>query len=175
MSQLRKYLLFFANEHRDFRYPEIKSLIKLFNLDMKLPTSSSFANLPYWILEDVQESDIRKIASRSMSLKYAFEVWSHDNSLDKFHEKLQSFKYEPKYATESFKIRVESYNKNFSMKEKVAKIEMIDYLKFEGKIDLKNPQHEFIYFEFWGMDPMDVPPAAEHIAFGRFVCSSVLT
>lgn len=173
MSNLRKYLLFFANEHRDFRYPEIKSIIKLFNLDVKLPTSSTLGNLPYWIVDNVQESDIRKIASRSMSLKYAFEVWSHDSTMEKFHEKLKSFSYEAKYATESFKIRVESYNKHFSLKEKVEKIENIAYMEFEGKIDLKNPQHEFVYFEFWGMDPMDVPAEVEHVAFGRFVSISV--
>lgn len=169
MSSLRKYLLFFVNEHREFRYPEIKSIIKLFNLEIKLPSCATFGNLPYWIIEDVQESDIRKLASRALSLRYAFEVWGHDKSLEGFHEKLRSFKFDPVYAKSSFKIKVESYNKHFSLKEKVGKIDSLEYLKFEGTIDLKNAQHQFVYFEFWGMDPMDVPPEPQQVAFGRWV------
>lgn len=170
MSSLRKYLLFFVNEHRDFRYPEIKSIIKLFNLDIKLPPCVTFGNLPYWIVEDVKESDIKKLASRALSLKYAFEVWANDKTIHGFHEKLKCFNYDPIFAKSSFKVHVESYNKHFSMKEKVLKIDSLDYLKFEGKIDLKNPQNEFVYFEFWGMDPMDVPSEPEQVAFGRWVC-----
>lgn len=165
---LRKYFLYFVQEHVDFRYPEIKSLIKLFNLDLTLPARSVFGNLPYWIL-NAKESDIRKISSRAISLRFAVEVWCNENSFTTFHEKLKKYEIDEKFKTPSFKVRVETYNKHFLLKEKVAKIDAMDYLKLKGPIDLKNPENEFVYFEFWGIDPNNVPENPVEIIFGRLV------
>lgn len=69
----------------------------------------------------------------------------------------------------SFKITVETYNKHFSQKEKIQKIETMDYLSLEGSVDLKTPQVEWWYIEFWGLDPTQVPEKPEDILFGRWV------
>lgn len=167
---LRKYFLYFVQEHVDFRYPEIKSIIKLFNLDLILPASATFGNLPFWILH-ATEYDIKKIASRAISLRFAVEVWCNEKSPTSFHEKFRKFHVDPKYLKPSFKVRVETYNKHFTMKEKIAKIDAMEYLQLKGPIDLRNPENEFVYFEFWGMDPNNVPESPEQIIFGELVRS----
>lgn len=165
---IRRFLLYFAQEHVDFRYPEISSIIKLFNLDIKVPSPT---NRPYWILENVVESDLKKIASRSVSLRYIVEIWSSGKSFSEFHENLRNFSIVPKFtsAETSFKITVETYNKHFKQSDKIGKIETMDYLPLHGRIDLKNPENNFIYFEFWGLDPKNVPELPLEIVFGRWI------
>lgn len=69
----------------------------------------------------------------------------------------------------SFKITVETYNKHFTQKEKIEKIETMDYLPLDGNVDLKTPQVEWWYIEFWGLDPTQVPEQPEDILFGKWV------
>lgn len=68
-----------------------------------------------------------------------------------------------------FKIIVETYNKHFLHKEKVDKIEEMDYLPFKAPVNLKTPQERYMYYEYYGMDPNDVPEEPEAILFGRLV------
>ncbi|CRK87994.1 CLUMA_CG001780, isoform A [Clunio marinus] len=172
MSSLRRFLLYFAQENIEFRYPEIKSLIQLFNLEIKLP--NSFGETPYWILDDVDEQDVRKIASRSVSLRYIVEVFSSGKNYKSFHENLKNFSISDlskKYASadSSFRITVDTYNKRIEHAEKIQRIESLDYIDYKGKIDLKNPENNFIYFEYWGLDPTNVPEEPVEIIFGRWI------
>lgn len=168
-------MLYFAQDFIEFRYPEIRSIIKLFNLDIKLPAEHK---KPFWILQDVSESDLRKIASRSVSLRFVFELYSSGNSYAIFHENLKKFSatMDEKISSsnESFRITVESFNRHYKQAEKIDLIESMDYLPLKGKIDLKNPDNNFIYFEYWELDRNGkigtVEP--EEILFGRWVSRS---
>lgn len=161
-------MLYFAQEFVEFRYPEIRSLVKLFNLDIQLP---QVTDRPYWILENVAEKDMRKLASRSVSLKYIVELWGNGSTYETFHENLKKHNFDPEepYLTASFRFTVETYNKHIKHSEKIERIESVDYLPLKGKIDLRNPEHKFIYFEFWGLDANNVPAMPVEIAFGRWV------
>lgn len=169
MSQLRRFLLCFAQENVEFRRPEIESIIKIFKLDVKLPCVSK---KPYWILENVSESDLKKIASRSLSLRYIVEIWSSATTYETFHDNLKAYScnIDQLLKESSFRITIDTYNKKTKHAEKIQRIESMDYLPLEGTINLTNPDNNFIYFEFWGLDPMNVPPEPEEIVFGRFVC-----
>lgn len=165
---LKKYLLYFAQEFVDFRYPEVRSVLKLFNIEWKIPDVGS---RPYWIIETSDETELKKLASRSLSLKFVFEIWSHSSTYEKFHEDLKTFStsIDSKYLIPSFKMSVESYNKRYLHEEKIQKIETMDYLPFKGPVDLKSPTNKFIYFEYFGMDTVNSPPEPEEIAFGRWI------
>lgn len=115
-------------------------------------------------------------ASRSIALRAIFELYAHSNKFSQFHERLRAHVTEHKdeLATyfrpdTSFKITVETYNKHFSQREKIEKIETMDYLPIEGPVNLKNPLVEWWYIEFWGLDPTAVPPEPEEILFGRLL------
>lgn len=174
MSQLKRFLLCFAQENVEFRRPEIESIIKLFKLNVKLPCVA--AKKPYWILENVSESDLKKIASRSLSLRYVAEIWSIATSYEKFHDSLRAHcgSINQSLREASFRITVDTYNKKTKQAEKIQRIESMNYLPLEGTIDLTNPDNNFMYFEFWGLDPMNVPPEPEEIVFGRWVSQTAL-
>lgn len=170
MANLKRFFLCFAHEYVDFRLPEIKSLIKFFDLNIAL--DSVVADKPYWILDNVSEKDLQKIASRSVSLRYVMEIYGEGKNYDTFHEHLRQFKLvDTKLLSpeSSFRITVETFNKHIKHNEKIQRIESMDYLPLNGRIDLKNPESNLIYYEFWGSDPKTVPHHPEEIVFGRWV------
>lgn len=131
---------------------------------------------PFWIVEFPNDDMALKYASRSIGLKAIFELWSHGNNFEEFHFNLKKHIRQNAAAINdccrkdrSFKITVETYNKHFTQKEKIEKIETMDYLPLEGNVDLKAPQVEWWYIEFWGLDPTQVPENPEDILFGRWV------
>lgn len=168
MSQLKRFLLCFAQENVEFRRPEIESIIKVFKLNVKVPCPT---RKPYWILENVSESDLKKIASRSLSLRYVAEIWSSANTYATFHDNLKAYcgSIDQSLKESSFRITVDTYNKKTKHADKIQRIESMSYLPLEGTIDLTNPDNNFMYFEFWGLDPMNVPSEPEEIIFGRWV------
>lgn len=168
MSQLRRFLLCFAQENVEFRRPEIESIIKIFKLNVEVPAVNK---KPYWILENVSESDLKKIASRSLSLRYIAEIWSSGTTYEKFHDNLKAYSSSIDQALKesSFRITIDTFNKKTKQAEKIQRIESMDYLPLQGTIDLTSPDNNFMYFEFWGMDPMNVPSEPEEIIFGRWV------
>lgn len=168
----KKYILWFAQEHLDFRIAEFNSIIKLFGLKHRLLNENTLK--PFWIVEFANEESAIKFASRSVSLRSIYELWGHSNNLKSFHDILQnSIKAKENvidpYSQKSFKIVVETYNKHISQKEKVEKIETLEYLPFQGEVDLKTPQTEWCYIEFYGLDPTAVPSEPDDILFGRLV------
>lgn len=119
---------------------------------------------------------MRKIASRSVSLRCILELWAHGNSINSMHSNAKKFYLENEKclanifsADKSFKITVETYNKHFSQKEKVDKIEGFGYLPIHGSVDLKNPDTHWWYIEFYGMDHNNVPPEPIDVIFGKWI------
>ncbi|XP_055549847.1 tRNA (guanine(10)-N2)-methyltransferase homolog [Wyeomyia smithii] len=174
-AQWKKYVLWFAQEHVDFRQAEIASLLRLWNLPMRTAQDHKPEN-PFWIVELQNDESAKKLASRSMSLRCIFELWSHSKSFSAFHEQLSGFIQTNRSALDSlfskdrsFKVTVETYNKHFSQAEKVAKMETMHYLPAEGPVKLNAPDVHYWYLEFWGLDPMDVPEQPLDIMFGKWV------
>ncbi|XP_004534294.1 tRNA (guanine(10)-N2)-methyltransferase homolog [Ceratitis capitata] len=168
----KKYILWFAQEHLDFRVAEFNSIVKLFGLKHRKLNKNLLK--PFWIVEFVNDEAAHQFASRSVTLRCIYELWSHSDTYKNFHEKLRSHigtsgnVLEP-FTKCSFKIVVETYNKHISQKDKVEKIETLDYLPFQGEVDLKTPEEEWCYIEFYGLDPMAVPKEPEDILFGRLI------
>jgi len=48
----------------------------------------------------------------------------------------------------------------------------LDFLPFEGKVNLKDPEHIFCLLEDYGSDPNNIPEDPFHLYFGRWVSSS---
>lgn len=127
-------------------------------------------------MEFPSDESALKLASRSIGLRSIFELWSHGKDYTSFHTCLQSYvdinmaAVKPYFHKDnSFKITIETYNKHFTQREKIQKIETMDYLPMEGNVDLKTPKVEWWYIEFWGLDPTNVPDQPKDILFGRWV------
>ncbi|XP_053880018.1 tRNA (guanine(10)-N2)-methyltransferase homolog isoform X5 [Malaclemys terrapin pileata] len=71
-----------------------------------------------------------------------FELWGHGKSAEELYTSL----------------------KNYPM-EKMA----LEFLPFEGKVNLKNPEHIFWILEDYGMDPNNIPKEPLDLYFGRWI------
>lgn len=191
----RRYLVWFAQEHVDFRHAEMQSIISLLNIPVRF-VEKPCVQKPYWIVELPSEDCARKIASRSVLMKNCIELWSRARTEAQLHANLKnSLKNStgswivgensngisdtsvcPKELIESictpkksYKVEVETFCKHFTMKEKVEKIETFSYLPLEGPVKLKNPDVTLAYLEFYGVDPNDVPEKPYDVFFGKWI------
>lgn len=107
-----------------------------------------------------------------------FEYWANATTYDLFHRQMKEYLSAnadsapfKQILKESFRITVETYNKKIQHKDKVDKIETLAYLPFQGEVNLKKPDFECYYIEFYGLDPNNVPEQPNQILFGKWVCT----
>lgn len=186
----KKYILWFAQEHVDFRVAEFESLVKLFGLQFQYVsenrlvsysllyfkgkiTKTNVLQKPFWLVEFPNDETALQYASRSIALRSIIKLYSHGSTSTEFHDRLRAHVVTNKdslseyFKADTFKVTVETYNKHITQREKVEKIETMDYLPIEGNVNLKNPHVEWWYMEFWGLDPTAVPNEPEDLLFGR--------
>jgi tRNA (guanine10-N2)-methyltransferase len=72
----KKYLLYYAIAHAEFRYAELQSISELFNFHVSLPEDEEDRdpNRPFLIVELEGESHARSLAKRCILIKYVPEV-----------------------------------------------------------------------------------------------------
>ncbi|KAF6213186.1 hypothetical protein GE061_010902 [Apolygus lucorum] len=170
-SALRKYILWFAYEHLDFRFQEIESIASLLNVDLTWIHKS--AENPFWLVEVRSEEDVVKLTSRSVTLRYAIELWSSSSQREDFHDQLKSLPtaFTAPYFDEnvSYKVKVEVFGSSQTQAEKVQRIESFSYLPLKGPVKLNNPDVSFQYIEYYGHDTVNIPCEPHHFYFGRIV------
>ncbi|KAI5630926.1 putative RNA methylase family UPF0020 domain-containing protein [Phthorimaea operculella] len=191
----RRYLMWFAHEHVDFRHAEMDSILSMFNIPIKFIEKPCMQK-PYWIVELPSEECVKKIASRSVLVKNCIELWSRAKTESQLHDNLKKalenttgkwiipVNSEQDNEThicprdlidvccgkeKSFKIEVETFCKHYNMKEKVAKIENFEYLPLDGPVKLNNPDVKLSYLEFYGSDPNNVPEQPYDLFFGKMI------
>jgi len=169
----KRFLLRCANEHNDFRVSEIVSLATLFKVKLEWVEKSD--TNPFLLVDASSEEDIKKIMSRSMLIRSAYELWGRANNYSDLHKQLRAVPKDflkPYYNPDcSFSIAVETYCKSLTLKEKIAKIEELDYLDFQGPVNLNDPDVCFSLLEFYGTDPNAIPEEPYDIFFGRLICN----
>lgn len=69
----------------------------------------------------------------------------------------------------SFRVTVETFNKHLKQAEKVEKIETLAYLPVQGDVNLKNPEVQWYYIEYYGLDTVKVLEHPLDILFGRWI------
>lgn len=83
---------------------------------------------PWWVVSLSKNEDVKKIAARSVSLRYAIELWGYDSAPELLHNKLK--KLSPGFIQpfsspdKSFKIKVETFCNSQTQDEKIRKIEV---------------------------------------------------
>ncbi|KAK8729830.1 hypothetical protein OTU49_008346 [Cherax quadricarinatus] len=167
----RRYLLWCANEHIEFRIPELMSIAQMFNIPIKWIDKPK--EDPYVILEMQSEDDARKLMSRSMLVRSCYELWGQGDTEAELHSNIKSL---PENLTKphlvhekTFMVRVESFNKTLRLSEKLKKIESLSYLPFKGSVNLKNADTCLHLIEYYGLHPNLIPEAPYRIFLGRWV------
>ncbi|XP_075211721.1 tRNA (guanine(10)-N(2))-methyltransferase TRMT11 isoform X2 [Lycorma delicatula] len=171
MGNLKKYLIWFANEHIDFRFQEVVSIANLFKISIRWDEKPT--NHPFWIVELKSDNCAKKLASRSICLRSISELWGFADESETLHQQLKNL---PEHIIKphcephlSFKIKVDMFCNSQTQAEKLKKIESFSYLPFQGPVKLKNPDRSFQYTEYYGLDPNTVPSEPYYVFFGRLV------
>uniref|UniRef100_A0A8C7F2T6 tRNA (guanine(10)-N(2))-methyltransferase TRMT11 n=1 Tax=Oncorhynchus kisutch TaxID=8019 RepID=A0A8C7F2T6_ONCKI len=136
-----QYLIHLAHDNVNFRLPEIRALLSLRGKPFD-PGENFKEKSPFWRLNGLSEEDVNSIMARTVCAKSAFELWGHGRTHIELRTSLL------KYPTE-----------NMAM----------EYLSFEGRVNLRNPKHIFCLLEDYGTDPNDIPDEPLYIYFGRWI------
>uniref|UniRef100_A0A7N6A6Z0 tRNA (guanine(10)-N(2))-methyltransferase TRMT11 n=1 Tax=Anabas testudineus TaxID=64144 RepID=A0A7N6A6Z0_ANATE len=136
------------------------------NLDFRLPS-------PFWCLNGLVEEDVRSIMARSVCAKSAFELWGHGRTHSELRTSLLNYPSENMspfmHKDSTYRINVYTFNKTLQFAERIKRIDAMEYLQFEGTVNLKNPQHIFCLLEDYGTDPNNIPEHPDYIYFGRWI------
>lgn len=128
---------------------------------------------PFWIVDLPDDRSAKDLASRSMSLRCILELWGHSNSKD-IHTTVHNYvntnfnELKPEFD-KSFRITVETFNRHITQKEKVERMERFSYLPLKGDVDLKNPEINWWYIEYYGLNHLDIPEEPYDVVFGKWV------
>ncbi|XP_014348366.1 tRNA (guanine(10)-N2)-methyltransferase homolog isoform X2 [Latimeria chalumnae] len=167
-----RYLLLLAQENIEFRLPEIKSLLTLcdghISRQQKIDEKS-----PFWVLNLPSEEVARGIMKRTVCAKSIFELWGQGGTHKELHSSLKAYPKEkmlPFLQLDStYKINVYTFNKTLKHQERIARIDALEFLPFQGKVNLKSPEHVFWLLEDYGNDPNSVPEEPYSVYFGRWI------
>ncbi|XP_036395260.1 tRNA (guanine(10)-N2)-methyltransferase homolog isoform X2 [Megalops cyprinoides] len=168
----RRYLLHLAQDNVEFRLPEIKALLSLRGQPFR-PAEDFKEKSPFWLLDSLSEEDVRSIMIRTVCAKSVFELWGHGRT----HSELQTslLRYPPEdmapflQQDSTYKINVYTFNKTLEFKDRIKKIDALEFLPFQGKVNLKNPDYIFCLLEDYGTDPNNIPDEPFHVYFGRWI------
>ncbi|XP_015714021.2 tRNA (guanine(10)-N2)-methyltransferase homolog isoform X2 [Coturnix japonica] len=168
----QRYLLLLAQEHLEFRLPEITSLLSLcggqFSSQQEVRVNS-----PFWILNIPSEEMARGLMKRTVCAKSIFELWGRGRSAGELYASLENYpmdKMLPYLQPDStYKIHIHTFNKTLTQAQKIKKIDALEFLPFRGKVNLKNPEHIFWILEDYGTDPNNVPEEPFDLYFGRWI------
>ncbi|KAG7469916.1 hypothetical protein MATL_G00133890 [Megalops atlanticus] len=168
----KRYLLHLAQDNVEFRLPEIKALLSLRGQPFR-PSEDFKEKSPFWLLDSLSEDDVRSIMTRTVCAKSVFELWGHGRT----HSELQTslLRYPPEdmapffQQDSTYKINVYTFNKTLEFKDRIEKIDALEFLPFQGKVNLKNPDHVFCLLEDYGTDPNNIPDEPFHVYFGRWI------
>ncbi|XP_069830988.1 tRNA (guanine(10)-N2)-methyltransferase homolog isoform X1 [Dendropsophus ebraccatus] len=171
-AALKNYLLLLAQENCEFRLPEIRSLLSLYGSNMN-NIQVDHETSPFCVLNIPCEDLARKIMRRTVCAKSLFELWGHGKCLNELKQSIQGYPLEKMVPylqpNSTYKICIHSFNKTLTQKEKIVKIDALEFMPFQGKVSLQNAEHIFYLLEDYGPDPNTAPDDPLQIYFGRWI------
>jgi tRNA (guanine10-N2)-methyltransferase len=176
MLFLQMHFLFWCaagTDDREFRIPEFESLSELLKIPLRWIYKSS--SHPWIILDLDSPADAQKFLSRSISSKYCIQLWAEGSSYSEFHASLRAVPFNEDThqcyldKEKSYKIDLESFGKTISHQERLVRIDQFEYVPFEGRVSLTNPDVTFALIEFWGLDHNNLPDEPLSIFFGPVI------
>ncbi|XP_047951946.1 tRNA (guanine(10)-N2)-methyltransferase homolog [Salvia hispanica] len=178
------YLCVFYHRLLEYRKAEFESLAGLFegrsgatHLQWRLP-EDHHPDSPFHFVNLPSEETARFIANRSILVKGIYEIWGEGRSFEELEEAVSSYPDERKtlYLSSgtTFRITVECFGKALSFPEQNERIQKLAFVPFQGRVNLRNPDHNFCLIDNddYG-DKNGLPPASQRrIFFGREVGAS---
>ncbi|KAL8209527.1 hypothetical protein R6Q57_006259 [Mikania cordata] len=179
------YLCVFYHRLLDYRRPEFESLADLFGAFDDDPTSSHslqwklpqhhHPDSPFHFVNLPSEDIARNIANRSILVKGIYEIWGEGSSYEELKESINRYPDDQKLPylipDSTFRIIIDSFGKAISFKDQTTRIQGMAYIPFQGRVDLRNPEHKFWLIETDDYGSANgLPPVVDkRIFFGREV------
>ncbi|XP_076960412.1 uncharacterized protein LOC143636794 [Bidens hawaiensis] len=168
------YLCVFYHRLLDYRKPEFESLADLFgafdNLEWKVP-QHHHPDSPFHYVNLPSEDIARNIANRSILVKGLYEIWGEGSSYEELKEAINSYPDDGKFyltPDTTFRIVMDTFGKKIAFNDQTARIQAMDYIPFQGRVDLKCPDHKFWLMETDDSSTNGLPPVVDkRIFFGR--------
>lgn len=150
------YIVFLAQAHPEFRIAELDALADLHGI--KVDLSGHDENVPFMIVSLENELQAKNWLERSILSRGIYELWGVGNTEEELHEdvKRRSSCHFDKYKNTSFKFDIIGYQGKKSNEDKIKMIERFQYLEFEGKIKMKNPDETFTILEHY-LEEVPIP------------------
>ncbi|KAF9900717.1 hypothetical protein BX616_002520, partial [Lobosporangium transversale] len=163
-----QFLIQFAQQHEEFRLPELEALATIENVQMTYNPSDYSLESPFLIVEIESAEKATLLLKRAILIKTITELWGKGSSWDDLIEKVKEHPERwPQYLHTTFKFSVVTFGGTIEMKDKPQIINRFSFTGFLGKIDLKNPEEEFLLIADYGIEPDSV--VAHTFYMGRLV------
>lgn len=146
----RKYLIYYAIAHAEFRFPELQSISELFGFQVSLPDSEEDRDptRPFMIVELDEDRHARLLAQRCILVKAIYELLGEGVTYEQLHASTKSNKsIWDKYQQNSFRFEVTAVNHTIPSERKVKIMEDFEYMEFQGPITLADASVVLTYFE----------------------------
>ncbi|KAG2659061.1 hypothetical protein PVAP13_1KG336900 [Panicum virgatum] len=116
-----------------------------------------------------------QVANRSLLVKGIYELWGHGTTYEELEKSVREYPDERKLPfltpDSTFKIVVDSFGKVISSQEQNEIMKSLTYIPFQGRVNLKKPDHKFFVMETddYGSNNGLPPVVKRTIFFGREV------
>ncbi|XP_068737691.1 tRNA (guanine(10)-N2)-methyltransferase homolog isoform X1 [Montipora capricornis] len=172
-SKKVQYLCLFAQEHVDFRISELLSISSMFDFEVNFPNQDHRQENPHLLIELPSETCVKNLLSRTVSIKSIYEVWGYGRNLTDVKQTVCQYPEEEMRLYSSreitFKITIDSYNKKLTLAQQRELIDQFEFLPFQGRVKLSDPDHVFSLLVDYGDDPNSAPPCPKQMFFGRLI------
>lgn len=167
------YLILSAQEHVDFRMPELLAVSTMFNFKMHVQYQNHRKENPHLVVHLPNEKCARYLLSRAVSIKSVYELWGQGNNIEDLKQCVLKYPAKEMQAftssSSSFKISIESFNKKLTINQQKELIDQFQFLPFQGRVNLTAPDHVFSLLLDYGDDCNEAPASPERVFFGRLV------
>ncbi len=173
-----RYLFFLAQHHMTFRVPELRSVARLFGIELSFEDADHSVNSALLIV-DVRGGDaaVKRLLERCVLIRHAFRLWCYGDSWEACLAQLSTPRVvelmAPFVAEDTrFKIEAETFGKRAGSKHRQRVFDRLSCLPLRGRVDLKQPDLVVCLAEDYGADPKYVPEEPYQVALGHLVARS---
>ncbi|CAI5437441.1 unnamed protein product [Caenorhabditis angaria] len=83
-----KVLITFSQSHLDFRIAEFEAICEMFNISFKTAENSFNKQKHVYLIDFENLEDVKKVLSRAVLIKFAFEFIENAQNYEELYEKL---------------------------------------------------------------------------------------
>ncbi|WRT63816.1 uncharacterized protein IL334_000741 [Kwoniella shivajii] len=167
------YILRLSLDHTSFRIPSLLSISQVFNFPIRFVSQDLYRGL--LVIELEKEEDVNHLLERETLLLSVTELYAQGSTYEELHAEMsQHLDILQPYRQKSFKFTLEGVNHRVIESRIRDTVESFAYTALEGKIQMKNPDVEFVIYEDYQWQAAHTVQARvsrdgnfKHVYFGR--------